>query len=156
MYIHVAKSVMWLIYCIIWCVTDLLCTYMYVKPRGLVLLWKCENDHIVLWFWDMSVHVVLCAVHVCVGSQYDTGTMHAAAAQCQSYAGVDSSSTQVLPHQHYLVLNQSDCPKFWHQELNLTIVKNSFSRDVCNAHDACTASVILWAGLMCGSQHTKF
>ena len=39
---------------------------MYVKPRGLVLLWKCENDHIVLWLWDMSLHVVLWAVPVYV------------------------------------------------------------------------------------------
>ena len=40
--------------------------------------------------------------------------------ECRGDAGVDSSSTQVLP---LLAFNQSDFPKIGHQELNLTSEK---------------------------------
>ena len=68
------------------------------------------------------VHVIVAVSTIKAGSQYDAGASVALKASGWRWSWLEFNSTVTSS-----AFNQSDCPKIWHQELNLTSKKISSS-----------------------------
>ena len=114
-------------------------------------MWKWPHRSVTLR--HISMYSTVCSTFMCVGSQYDTGT------SCSTVSGLRWSWLKFNSSVYLFCISQCSTNQIV-QNFGIRnwiwLVKNSFSHDICNARNACTASVILWTGLMCGSRHTKF
>ena len=152
MYIQVTKSFTWLIL-----LHHMICDWpplhLHVcqakRTSVVVKVWKWPHCSVTLR--HVSTCSTVSSTCMCVCSQYDTGASTVSGLRW-SWLKFNSSVTSSA----LVSVQPFRLSKFWGHQEWIWLVKNSFSHDVCNARNACTVSVILWTGLMCGSWHTKF